>query len=235
MRIALRASLLTMTFLAALSAPATALEIFGNTGLGNAGRQLGSEPLTQYNQLAQGFTMGSTAYDLSAVDLGLNFGATVPTSSQIIVSLFSDNGSDLPGSSIGTFNTASPTPTFTASGFQAYRFNYTGTTTLTTGTKYWIVVENVPASSPVFDWWYASGNPSDDPAAQNSSGVTFLGTRGTINGDASSWTRNLTTNFSNLRYNVVVVPEPSTYALGIAGTLVMGTVARRRGRKTASA
>jgi hypothetical protein len=233
MRIALRASLFSMTLLAALSAPANALEIFGNANFGNSGRQFGSEG--QFNQLAQGFTMGSTAYDLSAVIIGLNFGATVPTSSQISVGLFTNGGGNVPGSLIGSFNTASPTPSFTASTINAYQFNYTGTTTLTASTSYWIVVQNVPASSPVFDWYMASGNPSDDPAQQNSSGVTFLGTRGTITGDASNWTRNLTTNFSNLRFNVVVVPEPSTYALGLAGTLVMGAVARRKSRKTASA
>jgi len=75
MRVALRSSLLSLTLLAALAAPANALEIFGNPGLGNAGRQLGP---AGYDSLAQGFTMGSTAYDLTAVDVGLRFFETVP-------------------------------------------------------------------------------------------------------------------------------------------------------------
>lgn len=233
MRIALRTSLLALTLLAASSAPANALEIFGTTGLGNAGRQFGSNSL-QYKQLAQGFTIGSTAYDLTSVSVGLNLTATVPTSSQISVSLFADSGSNTPGSSLVTFDTASPTPSF-ATGRTEYVFTFTGSQTLAANTKYWVVVQNVPGTSPLFDWSYAAGNPSDKPTAKNSSGVTYLATLGTQALDATNWTRDLSTNFSNLSFKVNVVPEPSTYALGMAGTLVMGAVARRRNRKTASA
>lgn len=235
MRIAPRASLFSLMLLAVLSAPATALEIFGNAGLENAGAQYGTDAL-QFKQIAQGFTMGSTAYQLSAVKIGLNFFDPVPTSSEILVRLYSDNGSNLPGSAIGTFNTASPTPAFVADQSNVYEFAYTGTTTLTAGTKYWIVMESIPAS-PLFEWFFASGGGGPNPAEQNSSGVTYLGTRGTPgNATINTWGTDLNAiDFSNLRFNVVVVPEPSTYALGIAGTLVMGTIARRRGRKTASA
>jgi hypothetical protein len=38
-----------------------------------------------------------------------------------------------------------------------------------------------------------------------------------------------------MRYTVNVVPEPSTYALGLAGTLVLGTIARRRNRLAVTA
>jgi hypothetical protein len=233
MRTGSRTLLIAFALLATLAAPVNALEIFGNTGLGNAGRQFGTDSL-QYTQLAQGFTMGSTSYQLSSVVLGLNFGNPVPNSSQILVSLFDDNGSNLPGTQIGTFNTGSPNPAFAADGRSEYTFNYSGTTTLTAGSKYWVVVQNIP-TSPVFDWWYASGNPSDDPSAKNSSGVTYLGTRGTLNGDGSSWSRNLAATGSNIRYTVNVVPEPSTYALGLAGTLVLGTIARRRNRLAVTA
>lgn len=236
MRIALRISLLALTLLAASSAPANALEIYGNTtsGLDNQGRQFGSSNL-QFKQIAQGFTMGSTSYQLSSVQIGLNFGVTVPTSSQITVSLYDDNGSNRPGSSLGTFNTASPNPAFPTSNSAVIDFAYTGTTTLAASTKYWIVVENDPATSPVFDWFVADSVPiNTQPVAKNSSGVTYLGTRGTVATAVTSWGTNVG-NAANLRISVNVVPEPSTYALGMAGTLVMGAVARRRNRKTASA
>lgn len=234
MRIALRSSLLSLTLLAALSAPANALEIFGDAGLDNAGAQYGTDAL-QFRQIAQGFTMGSTAYDLSAVKIGLGLTSPVPTSSEIIVSLYSDNGSNLPGSAIGTFNTASPTPAFVAETSNVYEFAYTGTTTLTAGTKYWIVMESI-STSPLFEWYFATGGGAPNPAEQNGSGVTYLGTVGTPGNAVPSWGTNLDAiASSNLRFNVVVVPEPSTYALGLVGTLVIGAVARRKGRKTASA
>lgn len=231
MRIALRSSFLSLTLLVALAAPANALEIFGNTGLDNAGQQFGGTAL-QFRQMAQGFTMGTTAYDLSGVRIGLNFNSTPPTSAQINVSLYNDSGSNTPGTVIGTFNTGSPTPAFVPSTSGVYDFTYTGTTTLASNTRYWIVVERVPPS-PVFDWYFATGGGTPNPAAQNSSGVTYLGTLGTVGNAPTSWGTNLDSiASSNLRFNVVVVPEPSTYALGLVGTLVMGAAARRRTRKT---
>jgi len=180
--------------------------------------------------------MGTTEYQLSAVKFGLNFFDPVPTSSEILVSLYSDSGSNLPGSAIGTFNTGSPTPAFVPDLSGVYEFAYTGTTTLTAGTKYWIVMESIP-TSPLFEWFFATGGGAADPAAQNGSGVTYLGTRGTTgNVGATTWGIDLNAiSSSNLRFNVVVVPEPSTYALGIVGTFVMGTIARRKSRKPAKA
>lgn len=227
MRIALRTGLLTLTLLAASSAPANALEIFGNPGLGNAGRNLGND----YDKLAQGFTMGSTSYSLSSLDIGLRFGSPVPTTSEMLIRLFTDSAGN-PGSLIGSFNTASPTPAFVASNNNVYRLNYSGTLTLAANTTYWVVVETTP-TSPLFDWYYASGGPTNTPTVQNGSGVSYAGTRAVVAG-TTPWT-NIGGSFSGLRYSINVVPEPSTYALGLAGTLVMGTIARRRNRKTASA
>jgi len=117
-----------------------------------------------------------------------------------------------------------------------YRFNYSGSLTLTAGTTYWLVVESSDLdANPVFDWNYADdpGGATRTPTAGTSgSGVTYAGTRG-IEAFETTWL-NLSAN-SGLRYGVIVVPEPSTYALGLVGTLVMGAVARRKGRKTASA
>lgn len=228
MRTGSRTLLIAFALLATLAAPAKALEIFGNTGLGNAGRQLGP---AGYEELAQGFTIGSTPYQLSSVDIGLRFTGTVPTSSQIFVSLYTNNGSNNPGTLIGSFNTASPSPTFAPNTNDVYRFNYTGSTTLVANTSYWVVVRT--SLSPVYDWYYAQGGPTDTPTVKNSSGVSYFGTR-TMEAFSSTWT-NANANYSGLRYTVNVVPEPSTYALGLAGTLVLGTIARRRNRLAVTA
>lgn len=228
MRIGSRTLLIAFALLATLSAPASALEIFGNTGLGNAGRNLGDD----YDQLAQGFTVGSTPYELSSVDIGLRITGTAPTSSQIFISLYTNNGSNNPGTLIGSFNTASPSPSFVLNDNGVYRFNYTGSTTLAANTTYWIVVDTTP-TSPLYDWFYAENGPTDTPTVKNSSGVGYFGTR-TMLTSSSTWV-NANANYSGLRYSVNVVPEPSTYALGLAGTLVLGTIARRRNRQAITA
>lgn len=223
MRTGPRTLLIAFALIATLSAPAKALEIFGNTGLGNAGRNLGND----YDELAQGFTIGSTPYQLSSVDIGLRIDGTAPTSSQIFISLYTNNGSNNPGTLIGSFNSGSPSPSFVLNDNGVYRFNYTGSTTLTANTSYWIVVRTTPTSH-LYDWFYAQGGPTDTPSAKNSSGVGYFGTR-TMLAASSTWV-NANANYSGLRYTVNVVPEPSTYALGLAGTLVLGTIARRRNR-----
>jgi len=231
MRIAVRTSLLSLTLLVALSAPANALEIFGNPGLGNSGRNLGND----YDKLAQGFTMGGTAYDLSSIDIGLRFDSPVPTTSEMFISLYTNGVGNNPGTLIGSFDTANPTPAFLANDNNVYRLNYSGTLSLAANTTYWVVVETTP-TSPLFDWFYASeasGGALSVPTEQNSSGVAYFGTRA-VEAGTSPWI-NVSANYPGLRYSINVVPEPSTYALGIAGTLVMGTIARRKNRKTASA
>lgn len=226
MRTGSRTLLIAFALLATLAAPAKALEIFGNTGLGNAGRNLGND----YAQLAQGFTIGSTPYELSSVDIGLRIDGTAPTSSEIFISLYTNNGSNNPGSLIGSFNTASPSPSFVLNDNGVYRFNYTGPTTLAANTTYWVVVSTTP-TSPLYDWYYAQGGPTDTPTVKNSSGVSYFGTRTML---TSTWA-NADGTYSGMRYSVNVVPEPSTYALGLAGTLVLGTIARRRNRLAVTA
>jgi hypothetical protein len=221
--------LLSLTLLVGLSAPANALEIFGNTGLGNNGLNLGVD----YTRLAQGFTVGSTGYNLQWASIGFQFTTTVPNTSQLLIRLFSNNGSNEPGTLLGSFNSSVSDPALTANSDKVYTFtSFTGTTTLAANTSYWLVVERI-LGAPQYKWYYASGGQTDTPTVKNSSGVSYFGTKGFANG-GSAWT-DLSASFSGLRYSIVVVPEPSTYALGAVSTLVMGSLARRRARKAANA
>lgn len=244
MRIALRTALLSLTLIVASSAPANALEtIFGNPGLTHAGMEIvggtNINPNPYYDWIAQGFTMGSTDYELKAVQIGLRFPGS---SAGFSMALY--------GSSGGNPNTgAAPIATFTNPTFtnqpEEYTFNYSGdqgaNLMLQSGQTYWLVVKNNPIQS-VFSWYYSKDPGTGLPVApsdQTGTGISYAGTKQYVTtallpNYGLGW-NNFATNQSILRYSVLTVPEPSTYALGAIGTLVMGMVARRKSRKTASA
>ena len=241
MRIALRTALLSLTLIASLSAPAKALEvpIFGNTGLYHSGLDLPTiyPPPTppnpaNFNWLAQGFTMGSTSYQMTSIDLGLQFSIFVDTGA-FEVGLYSS----LPTTSstpVATFTN----PTFT-SGPAVFNFTVVGSQyTLAANATYWLVVKH-NGGGDLFSWIFADNGTSNQmfaPTAKNSSGISYA-TNGTqaYNTVTTTWTNfSSSPNYSGLRYTVNV-PGPSTYALGAIGTLVMGAAARRKNRKTASA
>ena len=239
MRITLRTALLSLTLIAAISAPAKALEvpIFGNTGLYHSGLDLPTIFLpppdpnpANFDWLAQGFTMGTTSYNMTSVDIGLRF-----------------NNSDFAAFSVGLYsslptNSSTPVATFTNPTFNngpaVFNFTVVGSEyTLAANATYWLVVK-YKAIGDLFTWMFADNgtlNQTFTPTAQNSSGMTYA-TNGTqaYNTGTSTWTNfSSSPNYSGLRYTVNV-PEPSTYALGAIGTLVMGAVARRKSRKSAS-
>lgn len=233
MRSTLRTLIAAMA-IGVISAPerAAALEVFGNItasgGSGqivNSGNPIGTDTV-QFNKFAQGFTVGTTNRIMTDVILGLGFASTLPSS--VKISLYSDSSSN-PGSEIGVFTN----PSFTANTKDIYTFNYSGTYTLLANTSYWVVASFDTPMSGSYDWVY---NTADTvPAAQNGSGFTGLGARATFNDAPTVWDNSINDTPWNRASITVVVPEPSTYALGIAGTLVTGAIARRRTRKTTSA
>lgn len=229
-----------MTILASLTASqATALEVFSNSGtgvnIGPGARQIGG-PTPISTGAAQGFTFGTgNAFtQIESITLGLNVTPGSPNISQLVFALYS-NSSSLPGTEITRFS-STPVGGF-LSGQQLYTFNYqSGTLNLSPNTSYWIVATYVnqvytPAlNTPTMNW--LDSNPAADPTAKAGYNITYLGaaTRATGFGAWSS-----SGDDRALRVSLNLVPEPSTYALGLVGTLVMGAVARRKGRKTASA
>jgi hypothetical protein len=213
--------------------------IFGNTGLYHSGLDLPTiyPPPTppnpaNFNWLAQGFTMGSTSYQMTSIDLGLQFSIFVDTGA-FEVGLYSS----LPTTSstpVATFTN----PTFT-SGPAVFNFTVVGSQyTLAANATYWLVVKH-NGEGDLFTWMFADNgtlNQTFAPTAKNSSGISYA-TNGTqaYNTVTTTWTNfSSSPDYSGLRYTVNV-PEPSTYALGAIGTLVMGAAARRKNRNTASA
>jgi len=172
----------------------------------------------QQNQFqSQGFSVGSTAYALSRIDLGLgSTGAPSP-----VVSIYSNSASN-PGTSLATFTTTS-----TVASKQVYSF--TGSYTLSANTNYWIVLSNTNSASQESYEWYTN-DAFTDPSAKNTSGFTYLGTK-EKDGVGGNWN----TTISSLSINLAgtAVPEPSTYALGLIATGVLAAMARRRKARTA--
>lgn len=238
MRIALRTALPLLTFIAAFSAPANALEtIFGNPNLFHNGMELpggaGTPEAPYYDWLGQGFTMGTQSYDLAGVEIGLRFINNDFASIQVALYGNSGGSPDTAASPVATFTN----PTFN-NGPDVFTFTTNGTVTLASNTTYWLVVKyDYDVGTSLFTWMYSQENPTSGnpvaPTAQNGSGITYAGTKG-YDVFNPGWF-NFPSSQAGLRYAVLTVPEPSTYALGAIGTLVMAAVARRRSRKTASA
>jgi len=206
---------------------ATALEVFGNPGgLGDNAGSLGD-----YVALAQGFSVTGTSYTLDSIALGLQFTATLPTSSQISIGLYSDSGSN-PGTLLGSFDTTTASPEFVADDQNVFSFSsYTGNNALNAGSSYWLVV-SATSGAPVFRWKYAAGNTP--PSEQSSSGVTYVGARGIDSQFPGDGWVDVTEFESPMRISVFAtpVPEPSTYAMATFGVMALGVVARRRQGKS---
>ena len=240
MRSALRTALFSLTLIAAFSAPANALEtIFGNPGITHAGLELYG---SGFDSLAQGFKMGAgKSYELDSVEVGLFFPSSAAFS-MISVGLYANSGGSPTGSALVTFDN----PDFSDPVSPAvYTFGYTGTRyTLAADATYWLVVNYTGDAETLFTWEFAETdalNPSTTgrfytpTAGTSGSGITYVDTKGYDSlTPAQGWVSLSSggTNYRGLRY--AIVPEPSTYALGAIGTLVMGAVARRKSRKSVS-
>ena len=198
------------------SSHAVDMNIYGNLGTVSAtttSNTVGYLGFSQINQFqSQGFTVGSTSYALSSIDLGLGTsGGPSP-----VVSIYNDSGNQ-PGTSLATFTTTS-----TVSSKQVY--NFTGSFTLSANTNYWIVLsDNFAPATESYEWY--SNDTFTTPTAQNSSGVNYLGTK-ERNGTGGTW--NGTMSSLSIGLKGTAVPEPSTYALGLIATGVLAAMARRR-------
>lgn len=265
MRSSLRTLLAALAVVFVLhSERADALEVFGNitqpTPLDNSGLNVEwPNSGTAYTILAQGFRFTGSNQTLTGVRLGLNVDTgSINATNKIVISLYGSTtdggGFQRPGTLIGQFNADSPSPAYSNGTNTVYTFNYAGTSgteILTQNTNYWVVASFTPfaqGQGALYRWDYAkpaAGSPAvNSPTALNGSTFSYVGTAGTISSAPSTWINYSasggvnpagTTINSGLSIGVIVVPEPSTYALGIVGTLVMGTVARRKSRKPAKA
>jgi hypothetical protein len=227
MRTATRAFVLVLAIgLATPAARTSALEVYGNPGLGNAGQTLNNAGI---RGLAQGFKVGSTDWTLQSIDIGLKLNTPAPSNATATLALFADSGSNSPGSSVLTFDLNNPSPAYVLSNSGLY--NFTGSYTLEATKTYWLVM--TITSTPIFDWYYADGGAAITPTAQNGSGFSYVGTQRSTTVPLA-WTA-IPGSVTGLRITINAVPEPSTYALGGVAALVLGAAARRKTLKAATA
>jgi len=212
--------------LAVAAADAAPIYVYGNLGTVNASttsNTVGYLNPSQIDQFqAQGFSvgnqLGSSAWDIKEIQLGLGSSGNPSPVVGIYSDFFSINGA-VPGSLLATF-----TGTTAVSSKGIYTF--TGSFTAQENTSYWVVLSNANSAAEESYEWY-SNDAFTQPTQQNASNINYLGTK-ERDGLAGTW--NSTLPSLSIGVNAVAaVPEPSTYALAVvAGVLGACKAARRR-------
>ncbi len=172
----------------------------------------------QSNTLAaQGFTLGSTPWEITQIDAGLAASGTSASAPKVF--LFDDDAG-LPGDQVAEFSLSGSISNSKVTHF------FTGSYQAAANTSYWVVLGdgNSPSQSS-FEWYLE--DTAATPTGRNASGITYLGTK-LQQFNAGPWSD--TNAGLSLKVNgVAAVPEPSTYAfLSMTGLLAAGTAARRK-------
>ena len=172
----------------------------------------------QNNTLAaQGFTLGSTPWEIKQIDVGLAASGTGSAAPKVY--LFDDNAG-VPGSQLAEFTLVNSISNSKTTNF------FTGSYQATANTSYWAVLGDAnSASLSSFEWYLEDSNAT--PTGRNSSGISYLGTK-VQSFSAGPWSD----TFSGLSLKVsgvAAVPEPSTFAFAsMGGMLAAGAIARRK-------
>jgi hypothetical protein len=167
-------------------------------------------------------TVNGSNYALDSVTLRMGPGGTGGT---FKVQLFTNNGSDLPGSPLATLSgNADPKTT------GDYTYTTTGTLNLTANTTYWVVA-SAPSGSGYI--WQSTASTAENPGS-----IWTIGNeRGSTLDGGATWNTPISVHqFSVSASSVSAVPEPGSLVLaGVAGSLFGGGWLVRKWRtKTAS-
>ena len=162
---------------------------------------------------------GTTSYTLDSVSLRLS-GSIL--SSQIVLSLYTNDGSNTPGTLISSFPA---TPFTLTSTVTSYTFTTSSAVTLAAGTTYWVTMYTTSSNTNGLSWKTSSPQPS----SYSTVGVSLSGTIFGSNTSPSSWTNTSSTVYNSLTVNATAVPEPTAVALAILG--IAGLAVHRRLRQ----
>jgi len=167
---------------------------------------------------AQGFSVGSQAWDIKQVDVAIAASGTGGSDPRVY--LFDDN-EGVPGSILTSFSLSNGPITNSK---QTHFF--TGSYATSPNESYWLVVgdANSLSGQSSFEWYLEDTGAT--PSQRNASGISYLGT--TVQSFGGGPWSNTNAGLS-LRVNAVAVPEPSTVAFAAtAGILAAGAAARRK-------
>jgi len=224
MRLHLRLLATSLCMIFAQSTNSRAIDIFSNLGTpdSSSNAAIGYNSPTNFNVIyAQGFTTGTSLYDLNSVDLPLAVTGAGNGSPQL--QIYSDNAGN-PGTAL---NATFTNPTFGAQSL--YNLSLSTPFAMSASTSYWLVLSDTTAASQTkFNWYYSDSFSA--PTAQNGSGLTYLAAARSLNGGAA-WTTNNGFAQTGITVNATAVPEPGTYVLGAIATGVMAAVTHRRRQK----
>ena len=224
MRLHLRLLATSLCMIFAQSTNSRAIDIFSNLGTpdSSSNAAIGYNSPTNFNVIyAQGFTTGTSLYDLNSVDLPLAVTGAGNGSPQL--QIYSDNAGNPGTALIATFTN----PTFGAQSL--YNLSLSKPFAMSASTSYWLVLsDSTAASQTKFNWYYS--DTFSAPTGQNGSGLTYLAAARSLNGGAA-WTTNNGFAQTGITVNATAVPEPGTYVLGTIATGVMAAVTHRRRQK----
>jgi hypothetical protein len=229
--------ILALVLAAACAATTHADIIYGNLAaytndLGNTSNGssiLGQQTNTSgaYFGKAIGFTMGADSY--SVTSLTLRLGNITGTTDAPTISLWTNNGSNVPGAQVGTFTNPA---TFNGVATTNYVFTPASSITLSGGARYFIVVQQTSPFTGAdngFNWYF--GSPSVAASGVASTTVVRL-SNNTNTTSPTSFTDTGSTSVNWFQLdgtNLSAIPEPSTFA-ALAGLAVLGLAASRRRR-----
>ena len=185
-------------------------------------------PLNNNSGKAVAFTMPTPLQPTDTASYQLNsltfrFSGSV-TNTQIVVKLYSNDGSNTPGTELTAFSSDTFTLTTTAG---SYTFVPAGSVTLLAGLKYWATVSSTEPSGGAALSWRTS---TAQPASYSDVGVTPGGQIFGTGSDPSTWPSSSgVINTVTVDATALPVPEPAA-ALLLAGGAMTAAVKRRRMR-----
>jgi len=191
--------------------------IYGNLGTVSASTTsntvgyLSSEHQNEFQ--AQGFSMGSTDYQLTSLQFGLGSTGTANPLVQIY-----GNNLGAPSSVLATFSlTSGPVSSKDI-------YNFSGSFVAEKNTRYWAVLSNVnSADLESFEWY--TNDAFTLPSEKNSSGIGYLQTfeRNNVGG---SWTGAIPS--LSIQIRGTAVPEPSSLSMLVLGGVVVALGRRKK-------
>jgi hypothetical protein len=223
---------LLMTLLGLLVAPTSARAgIFFGDIAGNqqfSGYFVGGSGLN--GSFAQGFSMTNT-YNLTSVDLILN-NYTATAGSSLVLSIYSNNGSNDPGTDLYDLSTNVTGPSGPTS--SVVSFSGTGSFTLAAGTKYWLDLYSTAPTANIATQveWIGVLNSGFGFVNPSGVGATDMGQIRRVGGNPPTGSPNpnelLRTGFELNGTVVSAVPEPASLVMLAIGGLGAAAFARTR-------